>query len=160
MYKCIYICIYVRIYIYIYIYREYFFVNANFIKHNRHFMSTYFLLDPFELPYYFYRIRGGDWFRYCPSRLSEWMLFLQSIICLFTRSRLNSKVLLYLMKFALTKKCRLNIHILNSMILQLINITALWNTDVISWRDSRERRYSFPWIAPLYPWYVPYIAEC
>ena len=24
----------------------------------------------------------------------------------------------------------------------------------------REGRYSFPWIAPLYPWYVPYIAEC
>ena len=21
-------------------------------------------------------------------------------------------------------------------------------------------RYSFSWIAPLYPWYVPYIAEC
>ena len=20
--------------------------------------------------------------------------------------------------------------------------------------------YTFPWIAPLYPWYVPYIAEC
>ena len=39
------------IYIYIYIY-------ANFIKHNRHFMPTYSLLDPFEFPYYFYRIRG------------------------------------------------------------------------------------------------------
>ena len=24
----------------------------------------------------------------------------------------------------------------------------------------REGRYSFPWIAPLYLWYVPYIAEC
>ena len=24
----------------------------------------------------------------------------------------------------------------------------------------RGERYSFPWIAPLYPWYVPYIAEC
>ena len=24
----------------------------------------------------------------------------------------------------------------------------------------RGRHYSFPWIAPLYPWYVPYIAEC
>ena len=23
----------------------------------------------------------------------------------------------------------------------------------------REGCYSFPWIAPLYPWYVPYIAE-
>ena len=43
--------LYIYIYIYIYIY-------ANFIKHNRHFMSTYFLLDPFEFPYYFYRIRG------------------------------------------------------------------------------------------------------
>ena len=37
---------------------QHFFVNANFIKHDRHFMSTYFLLDPFEFPYYFYRIRG------------------------------------------------------------------------------------------------------
>ena len=40
-------------YIYIYIY-----IYANFIKHNRHFMSTYFLLDPFEFPYYFYCILG------------------------------------------------------------------------------------------------------
>ena len=40
-------------YIYIYIFRQHFFVNANFIKDNRHFMSTYFLLDPFEFPYYF-----------------------------------------------------------------------------------------------------------
>ena len=24
----------------------------------------------------------------------------------------------------------------------------------------REGRYSFLWIAPLYSWYVPYIAEC
>ena len=24
----------------------------------------------------------------------------------------------------------------------------------------RRGRYSFPWIAPFYPWYVPYIAEC
>ena len=31
---------------------------ANFIKHNRYFMPTYFLLNPFEFPYYFYRIRG------------------------------------------------------------------------------------------------------
>ena len=44
--------------IYICIFRQHFFVNANFIKHNRHFMPTYFLLDPFEFPYYFYPIRG------------------------------------------------------------------------------------------------------
>ena len=25
---------------------------------------------------------------------------------------------------------------------------------------SKGGRYSFPWIAPLYPWYIPYIAEC
>ena len=46
------------IYICIYIVRQHFFVNANFSKHNRHFMSTYFLLDPFECPYYFYCILG------------------------------------------------------------------------------------------------------
>ncbi len=39
----------------VYIYID---IDANFIKHNRHFMSTYFLLDPFEFLYYFYRIRG------------------------------------------------------------------------------------------------------
>ena len=49
--------IYLYIYIYVYTY-TYTYVNANFIKHNRHFMSTYFLLDPFEFPYYFYRIQG------------------------------------------------------------------------------------------------------
>ena len=46
------------IYIYIYIFWQHFLVNTNFIKHNRYFMSTYFLLDPFEFPYYFYRIWG------------------------------------------------------------------------------------------------------
>ena len=40
-------------YIYIYIY-----IYANFIKHNRHFMPTYFFLELFKFPYYFYRIRG------------------------------------------------------------------------------------------------------
>ena len=50
--------IYIYIYIYICVFRQHFFVNANFIKHNRHFMSTYFLLDPFEFPYYFYCILG------------------------------------------------------------------------------------------------------
>ena len=49
---------YIYIYIYMCIFRQHFFVNANFIKHNRHFMPTYSLLDPFEFPYYFYRIRG------------------------------------------------------------------------------------------------------
>ena len=44
--------------IYICIFRQHFFVNANFIENNRHFMPTYSLLDPFEFPYYFYRIRG------------------------------------------------------------------------------------------------------
>ena len=51
IYMSVCMCVYIYIYIYIYIY-------ANFIKHNRHFMSTYFLLDPFEFPYYFYRIQG------------------------------------------------------------------------------------------------------
>ena len=26
--------------------------------------------------------------------------------------------------------------------------------------SCRRRRHSFPWIALLYPWYIPYIAEC
>ena len=55
----IYTCMYIYIDVCIYIYRcVYIYIYANFIKHNRHFMSTYFLLDPFEFPYYFYCILG------------------------------------------------------------------------------------------------------
>ena len=35
------------------------YIYANSIEHNRHFLSTYFLLDPFVLLYCFYRIRQG-----------------------------------------------------------------------------------------------------
>ena len=45
-------------------------------------------------------------------------------------------IYIYSIKYISIKKCCQNIHILNSMILQLINIIALWNTDVISWRDK------------------------
>ena len=59
------VCVYVYIYklnahdMYAYIYihthtHEYIYIY----RYNRHFMPTYFLLDPFEFPYYFYRIRG------------------------------------------------------------------------------------------------------
>ena len=63
IYVCIYVCVYIYVYMCICMYiciciHIYEYIYANFIKHNRHFMSTYFLLDPFEFPYYFYRIRG------------------------------------------------------------------------------------------------------
>ena len=41
------------------IFRQHFFVNANFIKHNRHFMPTYFLLDPFDFPVLLLLYSGG-----------------------------------------------------------------------------------------------------
>ena len=44
-------------YIYICIFWQHFFINTNFIEHNRHFLSTFFLLGPFILPYCFYRIQ-------------------------------------------------------------------------------------------------------
>ena len=58
LHSTIYRYTYIYIYIYIYILAA-FLVDTNFIKHNRHFMSTYFLLDPFEFPYYFYCIWGA-----------------------------------------------------------------------------------------------------
>ena len=80
-------------------------------------MSTYFLLDPFEFPYYFYRIRGE-------------LIYVLSIYVLSNqfprpeydksnngnsngsrRKYVDIKCLLCLMKFALTKKCCLNIYI-------------------------------------------------
>ena len=33
------------------------YIYTNFIKHNRYFLPTYCLLDPFVFPYCFYRIR-------------------------------------------------------------------------------------------------------
>ena len=48
---------YVYIHIFICIFWQHFFVNTNFIKPNRYFLSTYFLLDPFVFPYCFDRIR-------------------------------------------------------------------------------------------------------
>ena len=46
-------------YIYICIYWQHFFINTNFVEHNRHFLSIYFLVYPFILPYSFYCIRWG-----------------------------------------------------------------------------------------------------
>ena len=66
IYICIYICIsiyiyaYVYIYIYIYIYAYVYvcvYIYINLIEHNRHFLSTYFLFNPFKLPYWSYNIR-------------------------------------------------------------------------------------------------------
>ena len=55
IYTCLYIYMYTYAntceYIYIYIY-----IYTNFVEH-RYFLSTYFLLDPFVLPYCFYCIR-------------------------------------------------------------------------------------------------------
>ena len=71
-------------------------------------MSTYFLLDPIEGEELFLMTR----FKIIPLPQLEFS----------KRKYVDIKCLLCLMKFALTKKCCLNIHILNFMILQLINI--------------------------------------
>ena len=41
----------------IYIYWQHFFIHTYLIEHNRHFLSTYFFVNPFELPYWSYDIR-------------------------------------------------------------------------------------------------------
>ena len=102
--------IHASVYIYICLY-------TNFIKHNRHSISTYFLLDPFEFPYYFYRFRR------------ELIYVLSIVVCIpfcpilghhhsngSRRKYLDIKcplclMKLCLMKFVLTKKCCQNIHI-------------------------------------------------
>ena len=52
-----YLMILIYIYIYIYIYWQHFFINRYFVEHNRYFLSTYFFVDPFILPYWLYYIR-------------------------------------------------------------------------------------------------------
>ena len=135
----------VCVYIYIYIYRQHFFINTNFVKHNRYFLCTYFLLDPFVFPYCFYRIRRELIYVLCI------VVYIPSTFCPTLghhqgrRKYQDRKCLRCLTKFVFIKKCCQNIHILNSMILLLINISALWNTDGIAWRDkllSVSKRYT------------------
>ena len=47
------------IYVYVSIFRQHFFVNANFIKHNRQFMSTYFLRSSVRIPVLLLSYLGG-----------------------------------------------------------------------------------------------------
>ena len=56
IYISLYIYIYVNIYTYVYIYM-YIYIYIYLIEHNRHFLSTYFLANPFQLPYRSYDIR-------------------------------------------------------------------------------------------------------
>ena len=44
-------------YIHIYIYWQDFFIDTYFVEYIRHFLSTYFFVDPFILLYWFYDIR-------------------------------------------------------------------------------------------------------
>ena len=43
----------------VYIFRQPFFVKANFIKHNRHFMPTYFLFGSVRIPVLLLSYSGG-----------------------------------------------------------------------------------------------------
>ena len=54
---CVCVCVCVCMCVCVDIFWQHFFVNTNFVEHNRHFLSTYFFLDPFVLSYCFYRIR-------------------------------------------------------------------------------------------------------
>ena len=53
----IYIYIYIYIYIHICIFWQHFFIDTYLIEYNRHFLSAYFFVNPFELPYWSYDIR-------------------------------------------------------------------------------------------------------
>ena len=55
-------------------------------------MSTYFLLDPFEFPYYFYRIRGGGLIyvlsiivcipsTFCPTFVLAYYYYVRASLC-------------------------------------------------------------------------------
>ena len=48
----------IYIYIYICIFWQHFFIDTYLVKPNRHFLSTYFFANPFELPHWFYDIWG------------------------------------------------------------------------------------------------------
>ena len=62
MYVCMYIHTHTHTYIYIVcvcvcVFWLHFFINTNIVERNRYFLSIYFLVDPFILPYWFYSIR-------------------------------------------------------------------------------------------------------
>ena len=52
---------------------------------------------------------------------------------------------------------------LNICMYKYMNIGNSWVKKIVPQMQVRIKLrgwYSFPWIAPLYPWYVPYIAAC
>ena len=147
-------------------------LRAILIKHNRHFLSTYFLLDPFVFPYYFYRIRGEliyvlsivvcipntfyptlghhqgrilqKWCNFCFSILPLCksvftVFFLQSVICLFTRSRLYSKVLLYLWAAGSLNLKYVYFGSVSSLIQISLNIIDILCLHIFFWVRSNSR---------------------
>ena len=54
---CVCVCVCVCVCMCVCVFWQHFFINTNFVEHYRDFLSTYFLVDPFILPYCFYRIR-------------------------------------------------------------------------------------------------------
>ena len=86
------------IYIYIYIYWQHFFINKYLIEYNRHFLSTYFLVNPFELPYWSYDIRRelvdkSSIISYLPSTFCPTYIYIYIYIyILFCRSKEKKNV--------------------------------------------------------------------
>ena len=83
---------------YVCIFRQHFYVNANFIEHNRHFMPTYSLLDPFEFPYYFYRIRDNTLISSPPNTIKVIREFerIQKRICRHKMSIVFNEICIYI----------------------------------------------------------------
>ena len=48
---CVCVCVCMHTYIHICIFGQHFFIDTYLIDYQRHFLSTYFFLNPFELPY-------------------------------------------------------------------------------------------------------------
>ena len=53
-------------------------------------------------------------------------------------------------------RCTCYLHRCISYFDSLAGRRSIYNTT----SRCRGGRYSFPWIAPIYPWYIPYITEC
>ena len=48
---CVCVCVCARARVCVCVFWQHFFIDTNFVEYNRYFLSTYFLVDSFMLPY-------------------------------------------------------------------------------------------------------------
>ena len=143
---CVYVSVCVCVYIYIYIYNVW--VIYKRINCGSHYVKT--------SQSSFVCSQLND-FRYCYLKLTILLALKWFQVLLLNTNNLIQYSLIVWTPLNGFKYCNLSEIILFFQYSSLIRITC---KQIASTLRCRGGRYSSPWIAPLYLWYIPFIAEC